>query len=169
MAKKVIVGGLVAGLLIFIWSSIAHVALPIGEMGIKTSANEEAVIAALKPALNEHGMYIVPGHEAMAAMKSGDKAQQEASMKTYDSKYKGGPWALIVYHPTGASMAPEPRMLVMELLADIVAGMILAWALSLAAVNRPSFGGRVVFIVALTLLPLLITDFSQWNWFGFPS
>ncbi len=46
----------------FIWSSIAHMALPLGEAGIREIPAEETVLASLKFAIGEtHGLYLFPG------------------------------------------------------------------------------------------------------------
>ncbi|MCI0350432.1 MAG: hypothetical protein L0Z53_13485 [Acidobacteriales bacterium] len=62
----------------------------------------------------------------------------------------------------------EVRQLVGEFLADVVAGMILAFALLMALGRLRSFGGRVGFVALLGFLPWLIVDFSFFNWYGFP-
>jgi hypothetical protein len=44
----------------------------------------------------------------------------------------------------------------------------MAFALLMATPRVRSFAGRVVFVTLLGLLPWLIVDFSNWNWYGFP-
>ena len=65
MTKKIIIGGVLAALAMFIWNSIAHMLLPIGELGVKSITNEDAVIAAMKANITEDGFYFIPG-EGMA-------------------------------------------------------------------------------------------------------
>ncbi len=43
MAKKIILGGLVGAVIVFIVSSLWHTVLGLGEVGIKTLPNEDAV------------------------------------------------------------------------------------------------------------------------------
>ena len=100
MTKKIVISGVLAGLAMFIWSAIAHMLLPIGEMGIKTIPNEDAVIAAMKANITEDGFYFIPG-EGMAHAKTLPKDQQEAAMEAWQKKYEAGPRAILVYHPTG--------------------------------------------------------------------
>ena len=165
MTKKIILGGLLAGLLLFVWSSLAHTVLPIGHMGISTTPNEDAVLAALKSNLTASGLYFMPAHETMEAAKTG--GDQQKAMQEWQSKYGGGAWAFVVYHSSGASVM-ESSQLVAEFAADVVAGLIMAFALLMAAGRVRSFGGRVAFVTLLGLLPWLIVDFSNWNWYGFP-
>ena len=45
---RVIIAGLLGGLVIFIWGAVSHMALPLGEMGMAQPANEDAVIAVMQ-------------------------------------------------------------------------------------------------------------------------
>jgi hypothetical protein len=165
MIRKIILGGVLAGVLLFIWSSLAHTVLPIGTMGISTTANEDAVLATLRTNLSAPGLYFIPAHQMMQAAASG--GDQQKAMADWQSKYGGGPWAVTMYHPSGASVM-ETRQLVAEFVSDVIAGMILAFALLMAVTRIRSFAGRVGFVTLLGLLPWLIVDFSYLNWYGFP-
>lgn len=159
MRAKNVAAGLIAGVLIFIWSSIAHIALPTGELGIKSLPNEAPVVAALKGNISEPGFYFYPGGD-MKHMTSEQRA-------AWEKKLNAGPHGLVLYHPGGAE-AMSPKQLTMELLSDLLIGMILAGTLWAAAVRVQSFFGRVQLVTLLGALPIIATDFSHWNWFGFP-
>jgi hypothetical protein len=46
----------------FVWTSIAHMALPLGEAGIREIPNESAVLDAMQSNMGERtGLYIFPG------------------------------------------------------------------------------------------------------------
>ena len=45
---RVIIAGLLGGLIIFIWGAFAHMVLPLGEMGIAQANSEDAVLMVLK-------------------------------------------------------------------------------------------------------------------------
>ncbi len=166
MTKKIVIGAVLAGLAMFIWSAIAHMLLPIGEMGIKTMQNEDAVIAAMKANIKEDGFYFIPG-EGMAASKTLPKEEQQAAMDAWAKKYEAGPRAVLVYHPTGEKLF-MPRYFIVEFLSDVVVALIAAIALGLAVDKLRSFGGRVVFVTMLGLLGWVAVDVSYWNWYGFP-
>lgn len=166
MTKKIILGGLLAGVLMFVWSSLAHTVLPIGEMGISTTANEDAILAVLRTNLSAPGFYFIPGHQMMQAEKSSG-AEREKAMAEWQTKYGGGPWAVMMYHPSGA-ITMITRQLVCELITDLLAGMILAFALLMSVARVRTFWGRIGFITLLGLLPWLVVDASYLNWYGFP-
>lgn len=167
MTRKIVLGGVLAGLTLFIWSSIAHMLLPIGEMGIKTIKNEEPVVAAMKANITESGFYFIPG-EGMTAAATLPKEQQEAAMAEWQKKYEAGPRAVLMYHPTGEKLF-MPRYFIVEFLADVVVGLIAAFALGMASQKLRSFAGRIGFVTALGLLGWAATDVSYWNWYGFPA
>ncbi|MBI2683395.1 MAG: hypothetical protein HYX26_09320 [Acidobacteriales bacterium] len=165
MAKKIVIGGVLAALAMFLWSSVAHVALPIGMMGLSTTPNEDAVLAAFKANLNEGGLYMLPAHGMLAA-KSG--ADQEKFVAEWKRKYEGGAYAMVMYHPSGAKEL-EPRQLVVEFLGDVFAGTIIAFGVWAAAGRITGFSGRVLTATLLGMTPWFVVDVSQWNWYGYPT
>jgi hypothetical protein len=51
MTKRIILAGVLGGIAMFIWTSIAHMMLPLGEAGIGEIPNEAAVLAAMQTTL----------------------------------------------------------------------------------------------------------------------
>jgi len=45
----------------FVWLFVAHEFLPLGEMGVGEIPNEAAVLAAVRSALPQGGLYLFPG------------------------------------------------------------------------------------------------------------
>jgi len=48
MVKRILLAGLVAGIALYVWESLAHMVLPLGELGVRGLGNEAAIIAAVK-------------------------------------------------------------------------------------------------------------------------
>ena len=71
---KVLVGALVAGIVVFFWGAISHMALPIGTMGVRQIPGEEKVVAAMKDSIREPGFYFFPGHDMSKAMSESEAA-----------------------------------------------------------------------------------------------
>jgi hypothetical protein len=156
--KRVVVAGIVGGIAMFLWSSVAHVLLPLGEIGISTvTHNEDAFLASMHSALGEqHGLYLFP---------AGGNSTDAAAMQQYAQKIAVGPSGLIVYHPSGAE-ALAPRQLVTEFLTEILAALIIAFLLS--QMRSEQFATRFGLTVVLAVLAALSTNISYWNWYGFP-
>ncbi len=161
MTKKILLSGIVGGIVMFIWSSIIHVASPLGEAGIKAIPNEEAVLAAMRDNIKESSAYLFPGFGESHNMT---KEQQGE----FNKKWEHGPAGFLVYHPNGLP-AMSPKLLLTELLADILTTLIAAFLLSHALSGLTSLGSRVLFVGLLGLIPFFAISLSYWNWYGFPT
>lgn len=156
MINRVFLAGLLGGLAMFAWSSVAHVALPLGQIGIKEIANEPAVLSAMHTSLGEaHGMYFFPG-----------MGQGQADMKLYDQKLAANPSGILIYHPPGAQ-ALTPGQLVTEFLTELIESLLAVFLL--AQTKLTSFAARLGFVAIAGVIAALATNVSYWNWYGFPA
>src|SRR5204863_8690254 len=98
-ATRIILAGILGGIAMFIWSSIAHMALPLGKAGIKELPNQQAMFAALQAGLGDKGgLYLFSG------LGLGDNpTKEQASEATNDinERMAAKPSGLRAYHPTG--------------------------------------------------------------------
>lgn len=157
--KKVLLPGILGGLLVFIWSAIAHMVLPIGEMGLKSiPQNEDALLSAMKSNIQEPGLYFMPGIEM------GKKPTTE-QQSAWQAKYEAGPTALLVYHPTGEK-AMSPGQLLRQLLFDVLCGLIAAFVVSLTVA---SLGMRALAVTLMGVFSWLSISVPHWNWYRFPG
>lgn len=167
MMTKIAVGGILAGLVMFIWSSIAHLALPIGLMGFNATPGEDAVLAALKASNSGSGLYILPGNDYFQSL-SKSSAEQQAAMKAMYDKARASGWAMVVYHPDGGTEI-SAKTLGLQFFSQVVVCWIFAFALWAAMPRIRSFGMRVWLVAIMGVLPFVGSDFPNWNWYGFPS
>ena len=59
---KILLAGILGGIVMFIWTSIAHMALPLGEAGLGEIPNESTVLSAMQSNIGEQtGLYVFPG------------------------------------------------------------------------------------------------------------
>ena len=156
--KRIVLAGIFAGLVVFIFSAIDHMALPTGHMGLKMLPQEEAVLAAMRPLISEPGLYLFPGMD----MSKRPTPEEE---KAWVAKYVAGPTGLLVYNPAG-EQPMQPRQLSMELATDILAACIAAYLVSL---TTASFGQRVLMVTLLGLFAWLSISVSYWTWYRFPT
>ena len=153
MDKKLLIASFLGSLAMYLWVSIAHMALPLGEAGIKQIDNEEPLLAAMKSTLRSPGMYMFPRMEP-----GGDQAENEKKMAT-------GPSGILVYFPTrdfqfGKSLA-------IEFVTEFVIVAIGMYLLSLTRIA--TFAGRLSFFALFGFGLATATNVSYWNWYGFPS
>ena len=99
MKKRVVLAGLLGGIAMFIWMSLAHVVLPLGETGVQEMQNEPVVLDAMHASLGEKsGLFAFPG---MGLGPDATNQQKNAAMQHYDEKLAANPSGLLVYHPPG--------------------------------------------------------------------
>ena len=50
---RIVLAGVLGGIVMFLWTSIAHMALPLGEAGIGQIPNESVVLSAMQSSIGE--------------------------------------------------------------------------------------------------------------------
>jgi hypothetical protein len=154
---RLIIAGIVGGVVMFMWGAVSHVILPFERAGIKTIPNEEAVVSAMKTNITEPGFYFIPG------MNMNNQTAEEE--KAWTEKYKTGPTGILIYHPTGQDPMSAKQLLI-ELGSNICAVLIGAFLISWIA---PSFSKQVVAATLIGLTAWLSINISYWNWYRFPT
>jgi hypothetical protein len=154
MLKRVLLAGLLGGLAMFVWMSVAHMALPLGRAGIREIPNEEGLLGAMRASLGgAHGFYFFP-------------ALGSAGMDEYGKKLAANPSGILIYHPPG-SLPMTPAQLAIEFLAEIIEALLIVYLLAQA--RLATYGERLAFVLIAGLLASLATNISYWNWYGFPG
>jgi hypothetical protein len=163
MTKRILMAALLGGLALYAWETVAHLALPLGEAGVRALPNEAPVLDGLKRNIPDAGFYFFPAPPSMAGMTA---QQRHVAQQAAADRMRQGPAGIIVVHPGGMDMI-SPKQLVTQFGADVF--VMLVAAILLAYVPGASFGTRL-FLVALTgLFPVLRSNVAYWNWYGFPT
>lgn len=156
---RIFIAGLLGGLVIFIWGAVSHMALPLGEMGVAQTTNEDAVIAVLKENMPKEGVYMVPG---LTTAQMSD----EVAVAAYQAKAVAQPNAFVVYQPQGRDGTQMGQNLLLEYIYNTFAALFAACILSLGVF---SFGKRVVLSIGLGTFSWLTVSAPYWNWYRFPQ
>jgi hypothetical protein len=160
---RIILAGILGGIAMFIWTSLAHMALPLGEAGVRELPHEQALLASLKANLGEaRGLYLFPGPGL------GDNPTREAkkeSMRRMSEKLASNPSGLLMYHPTRP--LNFGRLLATEFVTELFEAILAVFLLAQTRIF--SFGGRVGFVFVVGILAATATSVSYWNWYGFPK
>lgn len=164
MTKRVLLAAVLGGLAMFAWTSIAHMVLPLGEVGVQELPNEAPVLAAMNSQIGDRsGLYFFPG---MGLGPNATHAQRNAAMKDYQPKLTANPSGILIYHPAGAQLRMGAQ-LGTEFLTELGEAFLLV--LLLARARIATFAGRVRFAVIAGILVAIATNVSYWNWYGFPG
>jgi hypothetical protein len=155
---KILLGGVVAGIVVFFWGFVAHMLLPLGEMGLQSIPNEDDLNAAMKKDVREPGLYFVPGRDM-------SKSQSQEEMEAHMAKITKGPYGFMVIYPNGRDASLSKRLPI-EFGTNVVCALLAA---ILVSQLRPGFIVRVACVTLVGILASIMTLVPYWNWYGFPT
>jgi hypothetical protein len=158
--KKILIAAAAGGLIVFVWTAIAHMATPLGTAGMSVLPpdQESKIIDAMNAGLPGSGLYFFPGID----MRSTPTPEQQ---KAWEAKIRSGPFGLLVYNARGGSPV-SPAQLITELLSTMLAAAVAAYLASLMAAPTMT---RAIAVSLLALFASLSIGASYWNWYGFPT
>jgi len=143
--KRILIAGVLAGIAMFVWESVAHMLLPFGEMGLSSLPDDAAVRAMLAAQLGTaDGLYFYPAVQM-------------------DQTPSPGPWGLLLYHPQWSF---SWAVLGWEAATELVQGVALALIVGMAAAG--SFGKRLGIAILVGIAAAFCVSPSYTIWFGFP-
>ena len=162
--KRVLLAGLLGGIAMFAWASMAHMVLPLGYTGFREIPNEQAVLGAMQSSMGQtSGLYLFP---ALGAGPNPTPAQRNAAMKDYEPKLAANPSGLLIYHPPGAKGMTGGK-LGLEFLTEFVEALLAV--ILLAQTRLASYAGKVAFIFLVGIVAAITANIPYWNWYGFPG
>ncbi len=160
---KILLAGILGGVVMFIWTSIAHMALPLGEAGLREIPNESAVLGAMQNNIGEQtGLYIFPGP---GVGKNATRQEKNEAMKHMGEKMATNPSGILMYHAPGRPFT-FGKWLGIEFGTELLEAILVVFLL--AQTSIASFAGRVGFVLVAGILASIATNVSYWNWYGFP-
>jgi hypothetical protein len=164
MKGRVLLAGILAGVVSFLWGMLSHVVLNLGESSMKSIPAEPVVLRAMSAHITEPGFYFFP---SMQDQPKGTLEQQKAAQAAYLKAYETRPHGVLIYSPPNGPLNFGSR-LARQLAIEVGCGLIAALLLSMAAASLP-FGGRILFVALLGLFASMSVDAPYWNWYGFPT
>jgi len=160
---RVLLAGILGGIVMFIWTSIAHMALPLGEAGTSEIPNESAVLSAMQSNIGDKtGLYIFPG---LGLGENATREDKKEAMKEMQQRIAANPSGILIYHPPGRPFA-FGKSLGIEFGTELFESILAVFLLAQTRIG--SFAGRVSFILVAGILASMTTNVSYWNWYGFP-
>ena len=161
---RILLAGILGGIAMFVWTSIAHMALPLGEAGIREIPNESAVLSAMQSSMGDKtGLYIFPG---LGVGKDATRDKKNEAMKQMQQRIAVNPSGILMYHPPGRPFA-FGKSLVVEFSTEVLQAILVIWLLAQTGIG--SFAGRVGFVLIAGIMAAITTNVSYWNWYGFPG
>src|SRR5215472_4759539 len=163
MSTRILLAGILGGVVMFIWSFVAHELLPIGEMGIKFMPNEDAVTTALQANLGDNpGFYVFPSG-GLTPDATGE--QKKAAMKKMEEQMATGAAGVLIYRPK--RIFNFPKRLGIEFATEVLESILAVFLLAQTRIN--GFGGKVGFVLVAGILAAITTNVPYVNWYGVPK
>jgi hypothetical protein len=161
---RILLAGVLGGIAMFVWTSIAHMALPLGEAGIDEIPNESVVLGAMQGSMGDKtGLYIFPG---LGVGKNATREEKNEAMKQMQQRIAANPSGILMYHPPGRQFA-FGKSLAVEFSTEVLQAILVIWLLAQTRIG--SFAGRVGFVLIAGIMAAITTNVSYWNWYGFPG
>lgn len=154
--KRLIIGSLVGGILIFLWQSLSWTVLKVHDKEYKQAPAQDSLISYLNSQLSEEGQYFIP---------IPDKSASPDARQKYMEEMKGKPWAVVNFHKAyDASMAGN---IVRALIASIVLAFFVCWVL----MKNTNSGFLTTFIscILIGVAGYLFFPYSGVIWFKNPG
>ena len=164
MSTRVLIAGIIGGVVMFVWNFVAHDLLPLGEMGVKIPMpNEDAVTSALQTNLGDDpGFYVFPSG-GLTPGATGE--QKKAAMTKMVEQMAAGPAGVLIYRPKRAFNFP--KRLIIQFVTDVVVAWLAVFLLAQTGIR--GFGGKVGFVLTAGILAAIATNVPYANWYGFPK
>ena len=157
---RILIAGLVGGLIYFIWGMMAWMALPLHTPTINGLPAESEISQALQDQGLETGVYTIP------FLSNEDDWQSPES--DFAKAHAAGPIVSIYYQKNGAAPMPT-KMLAGGFVIDFVAAALAACLLSSMGSCCNGYWCRVGFVAGMGIFVAFVGHASYWNWMYFPA
>lgn len=164
MIKRVVLGALVGGIVVFIAGALLHTVSGLAEVGVKAIPQEDTVLSAMRAAIHDPGFYVFPAPN-MTPGRS--KTQKDADTTAYMAKYQQGPTGILVLTPGGPAISIG-KLLGGEFVIDLVSAFFLSCILAMGSGGVSSYWKRVFAVTIAALFAALFLGLEYWNWYNFP-
>lgn len=160
MVGRVLLASILAAVLMFAWGFVFWGLSGVSEKLLTPLPAELDVLASLRNSQAPSGMYVYP----MPADPSDEEAQTE-----WENKHREGPLLQLAYRKEGGPPMP-PSMFAQGLAHYFAVALLTSSLLALAAGGLPHFGGRLVFVLLVSLVSAIWANVGDvvW-WFHSPN
>jgi hypothetical protein len=147
MLKTSIIGGVVGGLILFVWAALSWTVLPWHMLTLHSFKDPAAVAQIVQVNAPQSGIYLVPA-------------------PTQEATPTQGPLVFASVHLPGMSSSMVPS-LVIELAIQIIAAFLVTWMLT--KTKDLNYFSRIGFVLVFALTANVVTELPYWNWFYFDA
>ncbi len=158
---KVLGGGLIGGIIAFVWMWISWGVLPWHDWAFQEFENEEFISWVIQENAPKDGVYTIP---AMNPPKTGSlKEQRERALKRREQLQKG---PFIYLHVSKKGLNPtNPRLYIVSFLIRFFGAAVIS-AILLYLKESCGYWKRLLVVILFGLAVGALAVLPQWNWFA---
>jgi len=157
--KKLVIGALVGGIIVFLWQMLSWTLLDLHAKEYQKAPGQDSIMTFLSSQFSEDGQFFLPHSK-------GNGASMEEIEKTVEGM-KGKPWAVINYHKSYDVGDKMVNLAIRGLIADIIAVLFVCWILATNP-NR-KFGGIFISTVLIGIVGYLFIPYANHMWYQTPG
>lgn len=163
MTKQLVLGSVLGGIILFVWSAIAWEVIPWPGEPLRSFTNEEAVAQAITANAPRSGVYLLPNMPKRTPGMTDE--QYTAAQKAMIDKMSRGPviFSSVRLEPFDSMAKPLIIQLLTQLIVALIATLLLLQTCGL------SYKGRVLFVTAIGVLIFVGGHVEEWNWWSFSN
>jgi len=152
---KAIFGGIIGGVIAFVWSFVSWMVLPWHDSAIQEFRNQEFVSWVLKENTKKDGVYVAPHMKSQDEFAFKEMAQTQAG--------ENQPFVYVQIKRRGIDFTSAKHYIIAFLTQFIGATLISALLLQAKELR---YGGRLLFVTLIGLLIGILSQVPNWNWMG---
>jgi hypothetical protein len=153
MTLRVLLGGVLGGIAIFMWGFVFWAVLPFAKDNLPELPNIAAVARSLDAAIPESGTYLFPSREGASDMKE---------------RYAEGPVGMIVFRKGGVDIE-DPMIYLKGLVHFMACAAIAGGIMSTVIGSLKTYGSRVLFVFRLGLFAGVAVNVAKAIWWHAPT
>ncbi|NGX50633.1 MAG: hypothetical protein K1060chlam2_00481 [Chlamydiae bacterium] len=158
---KVIIGGIIGGIIAFLWAFVSWAVLPWHNMTINTFRNPEFVAWVIKENVTVDGVYMVPYDKSHQANLTPGEVEKE--MNQQKAAMKAGPFVYAQVKVGGVDPT-SPLLYITSFLTQLAGALLIS--ILLFKVVDTNYGGRLLFVTMTGLIVGVLGVIPNWNWFA---
>ncbi|MBI4369011.1 MAG: hypothetical protein HY547_02140 [Elusimicrobia bacterium] len=148
MTKKLALGTLAGGAILFIWGAVCWMALPFHNWGFREFVDPEAVALAFRASSPESGVYLMPYSE-----KHGEMTEDQKRL----------PFVLATFKSDG--IGPMGAKMLGGFAIQCLGAFLVTWLLF--QTKGLSYWKKVSFVATIGATVWVLGHLPYWNWWGF--
>jgi len=152
--KKMIIGAIVGGIILFLAQFLSWAALNLHEAQQRYTPKQDSVMAYLNTQFSEDGGYLMPGFAP---------GTSDEDMKKQMTASEGKPWVQLFYHKSRPGMNTMFMNMGRALAVDILIILLLCWLL--VKIPAPSFATIFIGTLGTGLIVFLNAPYTMHIWY----